>query len=206
MAVGLYHFFRTSQPVTDQLAAFCAQALACGIKVGDICPALDIEDDGATGPKIDPSWAAPAHLMSLGLVANFGEAMMYVTQRDFGRMGKPDWVLERPLWCAHYTGAAAPATPGNAPWAIWQCRVGPYAANGQGGAFQPMLLDQNRAQRLPPCTRVPGATGSTPPPPDGPEPDHTHDELAVARLDAMTNAAYAGLDLSHDAESEEAYS
>lgn len=182
MQVGLYHFFRTSQPVTDQLAAFCAQALACGISVGDVCPALDIEDDGATGPKIDPSWAPLANLMALGLVANFGEALMYCTQRDFGRMGKPAWLLERPLWCAHYTGAPKPATPGNKPCVVWQHRVGPYLHDGAGGAFKPMMIDQNRALvALPLCTRIPGATGSTPPPPDGPEPDHSHDDLTELR-------------------------
>src|SRR3954467_14662755 len=42
MAVGLYHFWRVAQPVADQLAAFCAQALACGIRVGDIAPACDL--------------------------------------------------------------------------------------------------------------------------------------------------------------------
>jgi len=206
MAVGLYHFFRISQPVTDQLAAFCAQALACGIRVGDIAPAVDIEDDGRTGPKIDPSWSDAAEVFTGGLVANFGEALVYITQRDFGRLGKPAWVLDRPLWVAHYTGAAKPATPSGADWAIWQHRVGPWAMNGQGGAYAasgkpasevngpPGPLDQSRARRLPWCTRVAGATGSTPPPPSGPEPGYSHADLLAARLD-----------LSHGADDRDTY-
>jgi hypothetical protein len=207
MAVGLYAFFRIAQPVTDQLAAFCAQALACGIRVGDIAPACDIEDDGSTGPKVVPAWADAAAVFVGGLVANFGETLVYITQRDFGRLGKPAWVLDRPLWVAHYSAAAKPATPAGADWAIWQHRVGPWAMNGPGGAYAangkpaskvngpPGPLDQSRAQRLPLCTRVAGATGSTPPPAPGPAPGYPHEDLAAARLDALTLALADGLDL-----------
>jgi lysozyme len=212
MAVGLYHFFRIAQPVTDQLAAFNAQALACGIRVGDIAPACDVEDDGTKGPKIEPAWSDATEVFVSGLVANFGEAIVYITQRDFGRLGKPAWVLARPLWVAHYTGAAKPATPANADWAIWQHRVGPYVVNGPGGAYAangtpasaengpPGPLDQNRAQRLPQCTRVPGATGSMPPPASGPAPDYAHQDLTAARWDALTVALRDGLDLAGDRE------
>lgn len=193
MQVGLYAFSRQSQPVTDQLAAFHAQALLCGIRAGDICPAHDLEDEPGV-PKLGPAWNASGEAFTAGLVASYGEALVYLTQRDFGRLGKPAWVLERPLWVAHYTGAARPATPGDAPWRIWQHRVGPFAPNGAGGAFQPQLLDQNRASvPLPVCTRVPGATGSTPPPADGPEPDHSAGELWARRLDAMTAKALTEL-------------
>lgn len=192
--VGLYHFFRLSQPVTDQLAAFNAQALACGIKAGDTCPALDLEDEPGP-PKLSPDWNTAAEACAAGLVASYGEALVYVTQRDYGRLGKPAWILERPLWVAHYTGATTPATPDGKPWRIWQHRVGPFAPNGAGGAFQPQLLDQNRADvPLPVCTRVPGASGSQPPPPDGPEPNHDQDALNAARLDALTNTLYAGVE------------
>ena len=205
MQIGLYHFFRVGQPITDQMAAFCAQALACGYRVGDILPALDIEDDPKVA-QVSLSWDTAARAMADGLAANFGDVLLYITQRDFGRMGKPAWVLDRPLWTAHYTGAPKPATPGNKPCAIWQHRVGPYQADGQGGAFKPMVLDQNRADSLLPlCTRVPGATGSTPPPPMGPEPDHTHDDLASARFDALTVSALTNIDLSHAQETADAY-
>jgi len=211
MSVTLYHFFRHNQPVTDQLAAFCAQALACGVRVGDIAPAVDIEDDGA---PVSPAWESAANALTAGIVANFGDCIIYGTQRGFGMMGKPAWWLERPLWVAHYTGSAAPATPGNKPWTIWQHRVGPWVFDGQGGAFTPDgkpwkaggpapgPLDQSRAVSLPLCTRVPGATGSTPPPPDGPAPDHSHEYLVAARLAAFTAdldvAGHAARDIEDD--------
>jgi hypothetical protein len=215
--VTLYHFLRIAQPITDQIAAFNAQALACGLRVGDIAPAVDIEDDGPTGPKVDPSWSDAAQVFVLGMVAMYGEALIYDTQRDFGRMGKPAWMLERPHWVAHYTGAPKPATPSGIDWTIWQHRVGPWAMNGEGGAFSadgkrcfpggppPGPLDQSRAKRLPRITRVPGATGSLPPPPNGPAPDHSHAELVTSRLDALTSSALAGLDLGHDQETSDAY-
>ncbi len=196
MKVGLYHFFRPTQSVDAQLAAFCAQALACGLRAGDIAPALDLEDDPKVS-EISPAWEAPAREMIDRLVANFGEAMVYITQRDFGRMGKPSWILDRPLWTAHYTGAPKPATPGNKACAIWQHRVGPYAADGPGGAFKPMVLDQNRADGpLPLVTRVAGATGSSPPAADGPKADHSGDDLAEARVLAQVALATRFTDYS----------
>jgi len=201
LQVGLYHFFRVGQNVTDQLAAFNAQALACGIRAGDICPALDIEDEPGP-PAMSPSWNTAADALISGLVASFGEALVYITQRDFGRLGKPSWVLERPLWVAHYTASAKPATPGDKPWRIWQHRVGPFAPNGDGGAFKPQLLDQNRADvPLPVCTRVPGASGSTPPAPDD-APEHSHDDHVAQRLAAFTTdidvAGHAARDVAED--------
>lgn len=202
MAVGGYGFSRQGQPVTDQLAAYHAQALACGIRAGDICAAHDLEDEPGV-PSLGPAWNAAAEAYTAGLVAAYGEAMMYITQRDFGRLGKPAWVLERPLWVAHYTGAVRPATPGDKPWRIWQHRVGPFAPNGAGGSFTPQLLDQNRASGpLPVCTRVPGATGSTPPPADAPEPAHAPDALWTQRLDALTLGAYADVYTGHSSRDE----
>jgi hypothetical protein len=131
-----------------------------------------------------------------GLLASFGEAMAYVTQRDFGRLGKPEWLLERPLWEAHYTAAPAPATPGNKPWRIWQYRVGPYLPGGPGGAFAPMLLDQNIADEpLPVCSRVPAQYPSTVVP-SAPSPVFTHDELRALRDDSAS--WLAGLDADVD--------
>lgn len=199
MQVGLYAFSRQSQPVTDQLAAFNAQAIACGIKAGDIAPAHDLEDEPGV-PKMNPLWCLAAEAFTAGLVASYGDALMYVTQRDFGRLGSPGWILDRPLWVAHYTGAPAPATPGNRPWRIWQHRVGPFSVDGPGGAFQPQLLDQNRGTGdLPVCSRVPGVSGSLPPPPEGPAPQHEQGELWGQRLDSLTLAAYEAQNTGHTA-------
>jgi len=197
MRVGLYHFFRATQSVDEQLAAFCAQALMCGYRVGDICPALDIEDDPKVS-DVSPAWEQSARAMADGLVANFGEALIYITQRDFGRMGKPAWVLERPLWTAHYCSALKPATPGNKPCAIWQHRVGPYQADGAGGVFKPMVLDQNRAfGPLPLATRVAGAAGSAPAPVANGAPEHSADDLHDARILAQLALAEHEADYSH---------
>jgi hypothetical protein len=200
MQVGLYHFFRSSQPVADQLTAFCAAAHDVGMRSGDICPALDVEDDGAKGPKIDPSWQDGVRAMLNGLVDSFGEALCYITQRDFGRLGKPAFVLNRPLWVAHYTSTSAPATPGNKPWAIWQHRVGPFVPDGPGGAVNPMVIDQDRAiDPLPIASKVPGEYPSVVP--GGKPPEEPHEVTWQARLDALTNGALASLDLraDHDA-------
>ncbi len=193
LQVGLYAFFRSTLPVSQQLDAFCAQALACGVGKGDIAPALDIEDDVTA--KLDPSWEPGARAFVDGLVSEFGEALVYITQRDFGRLGKPAWVLERPLWTAHYTSAPAPATPGNKPCAIWQRLVGPYNPDGPGGAIKPMLLDQNRADAaLPLATTSPSTVAA----PDAPPAPDNHDDIRILRLVAA--AGMAGLDLSHGEE------
>lgn len=204
MQVGLYHFFRSSQPIADQLSVFCAVAHDVGLRAGDICPMLDVEDDGAKGPKIDPSWQPTVQAMVDGLVSAFGAVLIYMTQRDFGRLGKPAFILDHELHVAHYTGAPAPATPGNKPWRIWQHRIGPYVANGPGGAFDPQLLDQDRGvDPLPKALRVPDLYPAVVP--TGPAPDHTAEELWAHRLDTLTADLYAHLDLSHDSSDYEPY-
>lgn len=219
IALGGYHFFRPGQLVTDQLAAYCAQALACGLQVGDLCPAIDIEPDGPKGAPVSPSWVTPLEALVSGLSALFGTCIIYETQIGFGELGKPASLLALGQWPSHYTMAASPATPNqlvsrgaSAVWNIWQHRVGPFVLNGPGGVYAPDgqpwkkgmpgpgPIDQSRANELVRCTRVPGATGSTPPPPDGPPPDHSAEELWAGRLVVGLSS---GLDLSHDDESAE---
>lgn len=157
LAVGLYHFFRSGQPVAEQAAAFLAQSQLAGMAPNDIAPAIDIENDGTN--LVNPAWQAPACALSAALQEAFGEVSIYMTQHDFARMGKPLWVLDRPLWVAHYNAArTSPATPGDKPAAIWQHRVGPYAYNGPSGYYTPATIDQNIATELPRMTRVPEAT------------------------------------------------
>jgi hypothetical protein len=203
LQVGLYHFFRSTQPVADQLDAFCAQALACGVGTGDIAPALDVEDDLTA--KLDPSWEPKLSAFTDGLLREFGEAMIYITQRDFGRLGKPLWIIDRPLWCAHYTQAVKPATPANKPCAIWQRTVGPYNPGGPGGAIKPMLLDQNVADGPLPLAKMSPSQVAAPLEPDAPV---TQPELHALRLaeqeahnaagwDNLTNKLREGLDLTH---------
>lgn len=192
LRVGLYHFFRPSQPVADQLAAFRSAAQAASYRPGDILPALDVEADPI--PKmqhVSPSWEPDVRAMAAALSADFGGAcLIYITQREFGLLGKPAWLLEHPLWVAHYTGAKKPATPGNRPCLIWQHRVGPYVPNGPGGYDQALPeLDQNRAfGNLPIVQRVPWDLGAALPPPTPEPPDASLEALA------LSNAARAAVD------------
>jgi GH25 family lysozyme M1 (1,4-beta-N-acetylmuramidase) len=147
LRVGCYHFFRPSQDPSDQLAIFRSQLELAGITTGDIVPALDIEADPlpAPGLAVAPIWQAGVRFLLEHLVDQYGDALVYITQREFGMLGSPTWLLERPLWIAHYTGAAKPATPANHPATIWQHRVGPYDPDGPGGYDKAHpLLDQNR--------------------------------------------------------------
>jgi len=204
IAVGGYHFVRTTQSIADQLEVFHEQALTCGYTIGDIAPAMDVEDDPKVA-SISPTWVPLIQQFSDGLLARFGESLVYDTQRDFGRLGKPAFILQRPNWVAHYTNAPAPATPGNIQARIWQKRVGPYVANGPGGAFNPMVLDQNVATGpLPLVLQAISTLPKAAPVTDTP-PDHSFEELRQLRLDNLTTDLYAHLDLSHDDESGESY-
>lgn len=161
LQVGLYAFFRPSQPPEDQVGAFLAAAQAAGYTPGDIVPTLDVEADPVpTMQAVTPGWEPKVRRMAEALGVAFGRApIIYITQREWGMLGRPGWVLDHPLWVAHYTGAPRPATPGNMPALIWQHRVGPYSPTGPGGHFDvpgTLQLDQNRAfGPLPTATTVP---------------------------------------------------
>lgn len=147
MAVGIYHFFRISQPVWPQFETMRKQARLAGYgRPGDIVAALDIEGDvEPVKTPVAHEWAPKCEEFVELIRQEWGDCMVYITQRDFGMLGSPAWVLERPLWVAHYTTRPTPATPGDRPAVIWQHRVGPFVANGPGGIVKNQaLLDQNR--------------------------------------------------------------
>jgi hypothetical protein len=154
MKVGAYLFFRPSQPVDAQLAAFREAALVANYgHKGDIVPVLDFEDDTEKRP-ITPEHSPLAERMMEGLMLGFSSTpLLYITQRDWGRAGKPAWALTYPLWVAHYSAPSRkePATPAGRPWAIWQHRVGKWLIDGPAGYYKDEApqLDQNRAQFLP---------------------------------------------------------
>jgi hypothetical protein len=195
--VGLYHFLRISQPIADQMATIRAQAEACGYGPGDICPWLDIElDPLPEARKVEPSWSGPAFELLSSMREAFGVAGVYITQADWHSLGKPGWVLDAPIWCAHWTGAAKPATPGGVGYALWQHRVGLFDPNGPGGSFQTgpgLILDQNRSvEPLPLCSRAPGVSPLLPPPSES-EDDPEWDELLFrAQVAAFERAAEIG--------------
>ena len=167
--VGAYHFFRVSQDPVAQLAVFKAQAEACEYGPGDVIPWLDIEADPIPKPgkQVDRSWFAPALELWNGIREHFGKCGVYITQREFNALGRPSWVTDSPLWVAHYTKAASPASPDGKPPMIWQHRVGPYDVDGPGGYYESstkLVLDQNRVyQELPVIGRQPGPSAAPPP-------------------------------------------
>lgn len=153
MAIGAYHFSRCSQPLGDQIEAFVTAArLADYGRQEDLIPVLDVEDDTEKRP-IDPSHAESFHTMATLLDLAFGhKPYIYITQRDWGRLGKPEWVLRHPLHVAHYAAPSRiePATPNGYEWEIWQHRVADFDINGPNGYYKDakLPLDQNRARKL----------------------------------------------------------
>ena len=143
--VGLYSFFRHDQPQADQYAALQTASFDCGITTGDIVPALDIEDDELEHVPVAPAWSEPCQAFVEQVTRDFGDALVYITARGWTMLGRPEWVLHRPLWVAQYTTAPSPKTPGNMPATAWQHRVGPFMPDGPGGydSAHPEL-DQNR--------------------------------------------------------------
>lgn len=153
LTIGAYHFFRPSQPVAEQYAAFREAGFAADYgRVDDIVPVLDFEDDTEKRP-LTPNDSPLAESFAKDLHVGFGvPCMVYVTQRDWGRAGKPAWVLRHSLWVAHYSAPsrAQPASPDGKPWAIWQHRVGRFDPSGPSGYYKDEApqLDQNRANFL----------------------------------------------------------
>jgi len=145
--VGLYQFFRPNQSVDQHWDQLRAVADLVELGEGDIVPALDIEHDPLPKPGVDVSAAWNARCEELvGRIADvFGDALVYITKREWVLLGSPAWVLKRPLWVAHYTNAAKPATPGDMQPTIWQYRVGPFDPQGPGGFDQAHPdLDHNK--------------------------------------------------------------
>lgn len=159
--VGLYTFFRPIHSVQKQVDLFRSVADAVGTVEGDIVPALDIEADPfpAPGVPVAPAWSGPVYDFAERLRELYSDCIVYITQREWGQLGQPQWVLDRPLWVAHYTGASKPASPGDRTPFMWQHRVGPFVPNGPGGYDKAHPeLDQNRILGpLPLIARKPSA-------------------------------------------------
>lgn len=123
MQILLYHFFRIVVKPEVQLRAFRAVARSVSYGEHDVIPALDIEDDGKYR-LVNPEWNAPLQQVANGLCKSYRNCLMYCSQRDWIRLGKPEWLLRHPQWPPHWN-VSSPATPGDRPWRIWQCRVEP---------------------------------------------------------------------------------
>lgn len=126
LRTGCYHFFRPVQSIRAQIEAFLDVCSACSISEGDIVPSLDIEDD-PFGAKLSPVFAEVAHEAAKRIEDRYGvPCMVYITQRDWRRLGRPEWLLDRFLWIAHWTDGK-PATPDGMRAHVHQYSVGPYA-------------------------------------------------------------------------------
>lgn len=173
LKVGVYHFLRPSQPVRAQLDVLLAQLDLAKIGSGDIVPTLDIELDPFPTPQpVTKAWQDGVRQMLAALKDRFGNAMVYITQREFGMLGSPEWLLTFPLWCAFYSSAPKPPTPGNRPWQGWQYRVAQFVPEGPGGYDKAHPdLDQSHFVDLP----LIGALPYLPPVPQ-PEPTNESDD------------------------------
>lgn len=140
--VGLYLFFRHKQSIEDQITALLRASESCGIGTGDIVPAIDIEDD--VDDALTAAWDDAAHELVDATVGQFGDAFIYISHHNWTMLGRPEWLLHRPLWVAHWRDV--PATPGGMPATIHQHRVGPFEPNGAAGKFGSLAeqIDQNR--------------------------------------------------------------
>jgi hypothetical protein len=151
LRVGLYGFYRPSQPAQDQADAFLQVAAWVGIRDGDLVHALDVEADVKTPvvPAWEPGVRTVAELLS---EAAGSPCMVYCTRREWTALGDPLWLSSHPLWVADWRGPAEPRTPLGMGWAIHQYRVGPYAplsAHAASGVTAKGALDHNRARMLP---------------------------------------------------------
>jgi len=146
--VGLYLFYRPIHSVLAHWDLFRTLAEQVKLGEGDLVPALDIEHDPLPEPgqDVSPAWSDACQELAGLMHEHYGDALIYITQREWGMMGRPEWVLARPLWVAHYTGAAKPASPNGVTPTIWQYRVGPFDPQAPGGfdSRRPEI-DHNRA-------------------------------------------------------------
>ena len=167
--LGLYHFFRADQDPHEQFSAFANVARTANLGAGDLLPCVDIED--FQGHVIGPGDVDVCEDFVRRCRSEFGGVIIYITQRDWHRLGKPVWMLQHPLWVAHYPGKGStsilskPATPNGAPWRIWQCMVGPlgkslqkhddpYAVD-QNLASDPLPLIEAKPEQLPDSSTIP---------------------------------------------------
>lgn len=145
--IGIYTFFRSTQPVLAHFEALRAMAALVSLGADDIVPALDIEADPLPHPgrAVCPEWSEPCEELAQLIAAEYGNVLIYITQREWHQLGSPEWVLHRPLWVAHYANVSKPASPAGMMPTIWQHRVGDFDPSGPSGYYDGHpQLDQNR--------------------------------------------------------------
>ena len=140
--LGLYHFYRRDQDFAAQAQCFLNAAKALGYQVGDIIPALDIEEHRGLLPN--NGWNHPAEAIAKSFEENFGGCLIYINLRDYHLLGSPEWIRERKLWLAEWSKDYRPPEK-DSNVAIWQHRVAPFEYDGEAGAANTYVkIDQNR--------------------------------------------------------------
>jgi GH25 family lysozyme M1 (1,4-beta-N-acetylmuramidase) len=123
-----YHFFYPGTSIAQQVDVLCEALRVVGYGAGCGIPWVDVEDTSGSGSNPPtPAWSNPLRQLIEALRAEFGECGSYVDQYSFAKLGKPAWLLERPLWCPHWRSTpGAPATAGDIIQTLWKYRVGPW--------------------------------------------------------------------------------
>jgi GH25 family lysozyme M1 (1,4-beta-N-acetylmuramidase) len=172
ITLGLYHFLRADSSIQDQFKAFAEVAIACKLGAGDLLPCIDIEDYPGFKLESDPrGHSERAREFAIFCRETFGGAILYIKAYDWMRLGKPGWMLEHPLWVAHYPKEGstqhlmAPAAIAGRSYRIWQRMVGPLGqvlqksdspkAVDQNIATSPLPLITDRVVRESPDVRIP---------------------------------------------------
>jgi lysozyme len=156
MALGVYHFLRTSKDYQKQIDLMLELIDRLGIGPGDLPPALDVEDN----PDYDGPWQTANNDKYLTAVDRWITAVtkrtghtpiLYTRAGFWATLGNPGGFSHCPLWVAHY-GAASPRLPaGWKDYAFWQYTdkgtvpgVGPTVDrdrfNGDAAALAALLM------------------------------------------------------------------
>jgi hypothetical protein len=172
--VGLYHFFADWLSVGEQTTAFLDIAARCDLAPGDLIPWIDVEDSSGKGSNPPrPSWDEKLYAVREMIAEVHGGCGLYITQRDWSLLGKPSWVLEVPLWVAHWrTTPGVYASPGGVRPALIQYRVGPWdrGALHQGQVNAPNAIDHDLCTGALPLILDPEVDPVLPQNPEVPEP------------------------------------
>jgi len=159
---GLYAFLRPDLDIGKQLETLGSVAGATNIGTGDLLCAVDVEafpDKWENGRPVHwtqpcPAWSEPLREFVERIAEQYGGPVIYETQADWVKLGRPEWLLKYPQWTAHWPAKGSkavldhPATPGNVQWTFWQQLVDPLDKVICQDPTNPRAVDQDVA-RLP---------------------------------------------------------